>query len=58
MIRESRYREIETAAAIIFGVLGLILTAIEFGFFWLGYVSALRFLDSLERTQGKYKDRA
>jgi multisubunit Na+/H+ antiporter MnhC subunit len=33
MIRESRSREIETAAAIIYGVRGLILTAIGFGFF-------------------------
>ncbi len=43
--------------AIGIGLFGLLMAVIGFGFFYLAYVGAPRFLGGLERTREKYRDR-
>lgn len=46
----------DTTGLLIIGFFGVFMTALGFGFFWLAYVGAPRFLGRIERRRERYRD--
>ena len=47
----------DTTGLVIVGFFGVLMTALGFGFFWLAYFGAPRFLGGIERRRERYRDR-
>lgn len=56
LVRDWGLDEADTVGLFIVGFFGVVLTVIGFGFFWLSYVGAPRFLGGLEHKREQYKD--